>query len=85
MIPPEKRRTFETSALEILYGGQFPSSTWLITPDYLVNPQIDAAPEFLENLLPTARGCGVRKGTILNGLKIVNNAGSVIDNFGQFS
>ena len=37
----------ETSALEILYGEQFTSSTQLIKPSYLIIPPIDAAPQFL--------------------------------------
>ena len=44
--------TLETSAFESLYGGQFPLSTQLIKPNYLVILPTDAARQFLQKLTP---------------------------------
>ena len=43
----DEELTLDTSALETLYGVQFPLSTPLIKPEYLVKRPADAAPQFL--------------------------------------
>ena len=48
----EEGLTLETLALETLYGGQFTSSTQLITPIYHFIPLAQTAPRFLMELTP---------------------------------
>ena len=44
--------TLETSAFQSLYGGQFTLSTPLINQIFVYHSPTDAAPQFLQKLIP---------------------------------
>ena len=51
-IRSDEGLTLETSAFQSLYGGQFTLSTPLINQIYVYHSPTDAAPQFLQKLIP---------------------------------
>ena len=53
-IRSDEGLTLETSAFQFLYGGQFTSSTPLITQIFVYHSPTDAAPQFPQKLIPSS-------------------------------